>query len=287
MATIMDQTIRKGSMPPRGVFIQMSGAPGSGKSTMAKLLRQSIGGVVIDHDIIRSSLLEDNDLPFDEVAKKAYRIQWAFAEAMAQQGFNIIMDSTCNFQEVLDWGSAVAEQHGLAYWYVECKVEDIDLLDERLRTRAPLKSQRAGVERPPEAASGARKGEDSRAQFRKWIDAPCRPERNVIIVDSACDLETGRHNILKHILPDIGVKTIDACVIFLLLGYPKPYCLISRQIEHNCLGYIRRVFLVFTQGYAITTSIIWYICSLISSTGSRTLLSSQPGMDISTFGDSE
>lgn len=74
MATIIDQTFGKGSVPSRGVFIQMSGAPGSGKSTMAKLLRQSIGGLVIDHDVIRSSLLEDSDLPFDEVAKKAYRL---------------------------------------------------------------------------------------------------------------------------------------------------------------------------------------------------------------------
>ncbi|KAL2015767.1 hypothetical protein VTK56DRAFT_4858 [Thermocarpiscus australiensis] len=210
MTTIMDQTFGEGSVPPRGVFIQMSGAPGSGKSTMAKLLRQSIGGVVIDHDIIRSSLLEDNDLPFDEVAKKAYRFQWAFAEEVAQQGFNVIMDSTCNFQEVLDRGTALAEKHGFAYWYVECKVEDIDLLDERLRTRTSLKSQRAGVERPPEAASGAREGEDSRAQFKKWIDAPCRPERNVIVVDSTSDLETGRNHILKQILPDAGVKTRDA-----------------------------------------------------------------------------
>jgi len=54
----MDQAFEKGSVPPHSVFIQMPGAPGSGKSTMAKLLRQSIGGVVIDHDVIRSSLLE-------------------------------------------------------------------------------------------------------------------------------------------------------------------------------------------------------------------------------------
>jgi predicted kinase len=193
-----------------GVFIQMSGAPGSGKSTMAKLLRESIGGAVIDHDVIRSSLLEDNDLPFDEAAKTAYRLQWVFADQVAQQGLNVIMDSTCNFQEVLDQGSALAERHGLAYWYVECRVEDIDLLDTRLRTRTPMKSQRAGVGKPPEAASVARQGEDSRAQFRKWIDSPCRPARNVIIVDSTNCLEAGRHHVLKQ----IGVVPSDECVTF-------------------------------------------------------------------------
>ena len=194
---------------PQRLFIQMSGAPGSGKSTMAKLLQQSIGGVVIDHDVIRSSLLQDNDLPFEEVAKKAYSLQWASASEVAQQGLNVIMDSTCNFQEVLDQGSALAEQHGLAYWYVECRVEDIDLLDERLRARTPMKSQRTGVDRPPEAASAARQGEDSRAQFQKWIDSPCRPGHNAIVVDSTSDLEAGRNRILEHILP---------CVMFPPLG---------------------------------------------------------------------
>ncbi len=31
---------------------------------------------------------------FDKVAKKAFRLQWAFANEVAQQGLNVIMDST-------------------------------------------------------------------------------------------------------------------------------------------------------------------------------------------------
>lgn len=196
------------------VLIQMSGAPGSGKSTMAKLLQQSIGGLIIDHDIIRSTLLEDDDndhnsmvLPFDQIAKIAYRLQWALVkEMMVQQGAQIlIIDSTCNFQQVLDRGRALAHQHGFAYWYVECKVDDIDLLDERLRMRtAPMKSQRTAVESPPEAASSARRGEDARALFRMWIDAPCRPESNAIVVDSTAwsGLEAARDLVLKRIFSD-------------------------------------------------------------------------------------
>jgi predicted kinase len=56
----MDPAFKRGSVLLHGMFIQMSGLPGSGESTIAKLLRQSIGGVVIDYDVIRSSLLEDN-----------------------------------------------------------------------------------------------------------------------------------------------------------------------------------------------------------------------------------
>ncbi|KAM0435928.1 hypothetical protein ACHAPT_002820 [Fusarium lateritium] len=177
----------------------MSGAPGSGKSTIASLLRHSIGGVVIDHDVLRSSLLQDSDVPFDQVAKCAYRLQWRLAQDFIKQGLNVIIDSTCNFQEVLDQGSALAQQHGLEYWYVECRVQDIDLLDQRLRAREPMESQRTAVDCPPAAASSARAGEDSRALFKKWIESPCRPERNCIMLDSTSNPEMNLDLILKQI----------------------------------------------------------------------------------------
>ena len=101
--------------PPSKLFTQMSGAPGSGKSTVARLLGRSIGGLVIDHDIVRSALLDGNDVPFDQVAKRAYQLQWEVARDVMKQGFNVIIDSTCNFQEVLDQGSTLAEQHGFTY----------------------------------------------------------------------------------------------------------------------------------------------------------------------------
>ncbi|KAF4628797.1 hypothetical protein G7Y89_g9352 [Cudoniella acicularis] len=116
---------------------------------MAMLLQQAIGGLVIDHDIIRSSLLEDNDVSFDQVVKSAYRPQWALAEHVVKQGLNVTVDSTCNFLEVIDQGSKLAKRYDFAYCYIECKVKDINLLDERPRTRAPMKSQRTGVDRPP------------------------------------------------------------------------------------------------------------------------------------------
>ncbi|KAK1995983.1 hypothetical protein LX36DRAFT_682689 [Colletotrichum falcatum] len=193
-------TYRHSLQGPCRLFIQMSGAPGSGKSTMARLLRQSIGGLVVDHDVFRTALLEHNDVAFDQVAKRAYHLQWSLAEDAMRQGLNVIIDSTCNFQEVLDQGSSLAEKHGFAYWYVECKVEDIDVLDERLRSRDSIKSQRTGVDRPSTAAARhARAGEDSRALFKKWIENPCRPKHNAIVVDSRGDPEIHRDHILKRI----------------------------------------------------------------------------------------
>lgn len=38
-------------------FVQMSGFPGSGKSTLSREIAKRTGGVVIDHDIVKSALL--------------------------------------------------------------------------------------------------------------------------------------------------------------------------------------------------------------------------------------
>jgi predicted kinase len=56
------------------VFIQMFGAPGSGKSMLAKLLREPCEAVVIDDDMIKSTLLADDKIWFDQAAKAAYNV---------------------------------------------------------------------------------------------------------------------------------------------------------------------------------------------------------------------
>jgi hypothetical protein len=47
------------------------------------------------------------------------------------------MDSVCNYQETRDQGLRLCALHGFDYWYIECQVEDIDLLDKR-RARESL-----------------------------------------------------------------------------------------------------------------------------------------------------
>jgi len=191
---------------PGKLVIQMSGAPGSGKSTVARLLRQNLGGAIIDHDVLRSALLEFKILAFDQAAKQAYLLQWELAADLMKQGVeNVIIDSTCNYPEVLERGSSLAAYHGYSYWYVECNVGDLDMLDQRLRSRAPMASQRSAIDCPPAAAqgNGARLAEDSRALFAKWMDSPCRPEDDsrVVMVDSRVDPES----VCAQILSRLGV----------------------------------------------------------------------------------
>ena len=204
LITTMSNTVRHDTHHQRKLFIQMSGAPGSGKSTLARLLAHSVDGVILNHDILRSTVL-GHRIPFDEAAKLAYGLGWALAEEMIKQGRSVIIDSTCNYQEVVDRGSAMARQYGYDYWYVECKVDNINLLDERLCTRVPLRSQRRGVDSPPPDANGAVHTEDSRAVFNRWIKGPCRPVDNAISVDSTRRPEECRDYALRRMCPQSSV----------------------------------------------------------------------------------
>ncbi|KAL3421037.1 hypothetical protein PVAG01_07482 [Phlyctema vagabunda] len=170
--------------PPRRILIQMSGAPGSGKSTLARNLAQSLNGTVISHDLIRSFFLT-NDMAFEQSARLAYDLQWTLAKDLIEQGqMAIIIDSTCNYQQTLDQGETLARLHDYEYSYVECRVDDLDLLDARLQSRVAMRSQRTAVSQSPLDAPILRHGEDSHALFQRWIDHPCRPAGNTIIVDS-------------------------------------------------------------------------------------------------------
>lgn len=174
------------TMEAHKVLIQMSGAPGSGKSTLAKLLAQhsSINGVVIDHDLIKSCLL-DNGITFQKSAEITYSLQWILASDMLRQGRNVIVDSTCNYQETLDQGTALARQHGYEYAYIECvmSISDIGLLCQRLRDRVALRSQRTSVDTEPRDVDGPNSSSCGNAleRYKTWIESPMRPANGSFI----------------------------------------------------------------------------------------------------------
>ncbi|KAL1882290.1 hypothetical protein Daus18300_000776 [Diaporthe australafricana] len=188
---------------PRKVLIQMSGAPGSGKSTLANLLARhgSINGVVVNHDLIKSFFL-DNGNSFQKSAELTYSLQWVLTGDLLRQGQNVIVDSTCNHRGTLDQGTALAQQHDYDYTYVECKMSasDINLLEERLRDRVALRSQRTSVHAQPTDMDGAHRSSsgDALALYKTWIESPVRPTSNIIIVDSTSSPEDCMNDTLKQ-----------------------------------------------------------------------------------------
>ncbi|KAH7381778.1 P-loop containing nucleoside triphosphate hydrolase protein [Cadophora sp. MPI-SDFR-AT-0126] len=190
------------------LFVQMSGAPGAGKSTIANLLAVSIQADVVDHDLIKSQILDDG-MPFNETSKRTYALQWTAAESIMKRGKSVIVDSTCNFRETLDTGAALAERYGYLYKYVECSVDDIDLLDKRLHQRVPMRSQRRGVDEPALDAPPPSQG--CRAQYQHWMQNPFRPATGAIIVDSSQSPHECVENILKCIIHD-GTENAKAAL---------------------------------------------------------------------------
>jgi predicted kinase len=184
----------------------MSGAPGSGKTTLGTLLAKapSIDGVLIDHDMIKSFFL-DSDITFDQSTKLGYNFQLVLAEEMLKQGRNVVIDSTCNSETSLNRGMALARKLGYEYKYVECrvKVDNIDLLDKRIQSREQKRSQRKAVSTPPrDAGSAAYHGDEGyRELFRKWIENPCRPNDDEIIV--VYSSQYSPEKCLEHVLQQI------------------------------------------------------------------------------------
>lgn len=77
-------------------FVQMSGFPGSGKSTLSRQIAKRTGAVIIDHDIVKSSLLtsfEEISIEKKLVGKVAYNMDWSLVEFHLSQGQNVVLDS--------------------------------------------------------------------------------------------------------------------------------------------------------------------------------------------------
>jgi hypothetical protein len=62
--------------------------------------------------------------PFHSVRKLSYSFQWVLASDILKQGRSVVIDSTCNYDETLNQGMALAKQCRVEYKYVECRVEE-------------------------------------------------------------------------------------------------------------------------------------------------------------------
>jgi predicted kinase len=118
---------------PELLFIQMSGVPGAGKTTVAPAIAKRISAVVIDHDVTKSALLEAS-VPVAIAGAASYHVLNALARHLLTQGYSVIFDSPCLYIELLERGQRVAREVGAHYRYIECVVADLDELDRRLRT---------------------------------------------------------------------------------------------------------------------------------------------------------
>ncbi len=129
------------------MFVQLSGVPGSGKSTLARSIAGATGLVVVDTDVLKSSIIESG-VSVAAAGRVTYAAALALAGDLLVQGRGVLLDSPCRYQELLDSGRQVAGANGVRYAFIELWVEDWSAVLARLDARSPRPSQVASATAP-------------------------------------------------------------------------------------------------------------------------------------------
>jgi predicted kinase len=171
-------------------FLQMSGFPGSGKSALAREIAGRTGAVVIDHDVTKTALLETPEgagMDGKTSGSISYHIDWSIIESILSQERNVIFDSPCLYQEMIIKGTNLARKYRASYKYVECFLDDFNLINERLKNR--------------ERKIGQIKEVKSLEGFKKTLENSKKPEgHRYLVVDTSMGLDTYIDEVMEYLV---------------------------------------------------------------------------------------
>lgn len=121
-------------------LLQVAGAPGSGKSALARVIGRRTGAVVIDKDVLKTAALEAGVEDSQQAGGIAYEAFFALADHLLGQGWGVILDSPSYFETISTKGAAIAADRHVPYHFIECICPDREELARRLRDRPRLPS---------------------------------------------------------------------------------------------------------------------------------------------------
>ena len=168
-------------------FVQMSGAPGSGKTTIATAVAPHLNAVILDHDVTKTALL-DCGIPLNQSGIGSYAVLKALTSALLQQGHSVILDSPCFYEALLHFGQEMAKTYHAHYRYIECVTMDLSILDKRLKIRDTLRSQVRSIQEPPVDVSN--ENYQGETVFKQWIADMKRPFKQYLQLDTTQPVET-------------------------------------------------------------------------------------------------
>jgi predicted kinase len=165
-------------------LLQMAGFPGCGKSTLAKEISKYIDVVVIDRDVIKSSMIESG-VDLDIVASASYDVVFSLCKYYLEINKNVIIDTPCFYDDSLNNGINIAIKYDAAYKYIECRVEDFEVVNRRLTSRKRSISQIPSTEKE---------------RFLGAMDKSKHPTKtDYLVVDSSLPIETYIQKVLNYL----------------------------------------------------------------------------------------
>lgn len=117
-----------------GLLIAFAGLPGSGKSTIARLLAERARATYLRIDTIEQALRASGTLP-NGVVTEGYAVAYQVAEDNLRAGGIVIADSVNPLAVTRDAWLAVAERAGAAVVEVEVTCSDAEEHRRRIETR--------------------------------------------------------------------------------------------------------------------------------------------------------
>ncbi|WP_066499660.1 AAA family ATPase [Abyssisolibacter fermentans] len=92
------------------VLIQMAGFSGSGKSTLAKEISKYFDVIILDRDVIKTSMMEAG-VDLNIVANASYHTTFCLCSYYLSLGRSVIIDTPCFHCETLNTGINIAKKY--------------------------------------------------------------------------------------------------------------------------------------------------------------------------------
>jgi len=154
-------------VPDKRTFIVMRGYPGTGKSTIARLLATSLHAPLIDRDIIRQVAVDHfGNVP--EVGHFSYELMFALAREQLRLGFSVVVDTPLTYRRTYEHCREIAQEFHTPMLVVHCQ--------------CPPDVQKRRLE--------GRKGQVSNFQITSWEEWERWKERFEEFEDHGCVIDT-------------------------------------------------------------------------------------------------